>query len=179
MYIVGPQCQVSSWNIAWSFFPSRVSGRGYKIGPVCVSVCHHSHSCTVWATDLKFGRNINFDNISDEFEGPGHRSKVKDAILKKTWFSDFFLWCDLCRLHRAILSWHLMSCDVMARRRDVTWRHSVTSWHPLTTSGQEYWKRRHVAGGRVNAHAFSYCTINRLNYACFKTHFQPLKPPCK
>ena len=31
-----------------SFITSRVSGRGYRNGPVCVSVCGHSHSWTIW-----------------------------------------------------------------------------------------------------------------------------------
>ncbi len=55
----------------------------------------------------------------------------------------------------------VMTPDVMWRH-DVTWRHNtasrrqgMTSWHSLTTFGQEYWQRGHVAGGRVNAPAFS------------------------
>ncbi len=39
------------------FIPSRVSGRGYKIGPVCLSVCLLVSSLTaepfdVWTQDL-------------------------------------------------------------------------------------------------------------------------------
>ncbi len=34
--------------------------------------------------------------------------------------------------------------------------YGMTSWHPLTTFGQEYWQRGHVAGGRVNATTFSF-----------------------
>ena len=80
----------------------------------------------------------------------------------------------------------------------VTWRHGttswrhvmsqddvMTSWHPLTTYGPEYWQRRHVAGGRVNAQVFSLAdgltlsscifmimlhkiTVNQLNSAAVK-----------
>ncbi len=45
-------------SFPFHIFPSRVSSQGYKIGPVCMSVCQRSHSWTVWATDLKFGRNV-------------------------------------------------------------------------------------------------------------------------
>ncbi len=114
----------------WPFciFPSRVSGRGYKIGPVCacvcvcVFVCQRSHGWTIWPTDLKFSMDITFDNISDEFEGQRSRSPFW-----KTWFSNF----------------------------SMVWRHSMTSWHHLRTFGQGYWQRGHIAGGRVNAQVFS------------------------
>ena len=36
--------------------------------------------------DLKIGVTIDLDNISDEFEGQGHRSKVKVAMLKNVFF---------------------------------------------------------------------------------------------
>ena len=69
---------------------------------VCLSVSQRSQGWTDWATDPKFGVGIDLDNISEEFEGQGHRSKVKVANLKNVIFG-LFLWCDLCRLHRAIL----------------------------------------------------------------------------
>ena len=62
---------------------SCISGRGYKNGPVCVcvcvcvSVCQHSPGRTVWCTVTKFGTGIDLDKILDEFDGQGHRSKVK------------------------------------------------------------------------------------------------------
>ena len=41
------------------FIPSRISGRGYKIGSVsvyvCQSICQLSHGWTVWHADPKFG----------------------------------------------------------------------------------------------------------------------------
>ena len=37
----------------------------------------------IWAyRALKFGGGVDLDNISDEFEGHGHRSKAKVARLK-------------------------------------------------------------------------------------------------
>ena len=52
---------------------------------LCVSVCQLFGALT----DLKFGRDIAFDNIPDKFEGQGHRSKVRVAILKKSDFPTF------------------------------------------------------------------------------------------
>ncbi len=39
--------------------------------------------------DLKSGLRIDLDNISDEFKGQGHRSKVKVAMLKNVIFKAF------------------------------------------------------------------------------------------
>ncbi len=41
----------------------------------CLCVCQRSHGWTVWATDLRFGRNIAFDNISDKFVMWRHGTK--------------------------------------------------------------------------------------------------------
>ncbi len=106
---------------------------------------------------------MDLDNISDEFEGQGHRSKVtrlKNVISEGSdgWItqSQFVLTPDVM--------WHhsMTSRDVTVRLHDVTWphgttlwRHGMKSWHPLTTFGQEYWQG-YVAGGRVNAQAFSF-----------------------
>ena len=46
----------------------------------------------------------------------GQRSRLQSW---KTLFSAV-LWCDLCRLHRAILLLHMTSCD------NISWRHDVT-----------------------------------------------------
>ena len=58
---------------------------------VCLSVSQRSHGWTVWAMDLKFGRNIAFDNTLDKFEGQGHRSKVKVDIFKNVIFRLFLI----------------------------------------------------------------------------------------
>ncbi len=41
-----------------------------------------------WRTDLKIGTGIGTDDLSDKFDGQGHRSKVKVARLKNVIF-----WC--------------------------------------------------------------------------------------
>ncbi len=83
------------WPSRTDIFPSRVSGRGYKIGPVCVFVClsviQRSHGQTVWDRNLKFGVRFDLDNISYEFEGQGHRSKVKVVMFKNVIFRLFML----------------------------------------------------------------------------------------
>ena len=111
-------------------FPSRVSGRVYGIGPVCMSVCQRSHGWTVWSTDPKFGGRIYLDNISDEFEGQGPRSKVKVAMLENVNFRHFW-WEGPCRLpdirchvmsHRDVMTSH----DVITSRDVTPWRHGVS-----------------------------------------------------
>ena len=76
----------------------------------------------------------------------GQRSRSLDW---KTGFSRF-RWVDLCRF---TLSWHMKSCDIMARRHDVTWCYGMTS---LEVFGREYWQRGHDAGGHFNAQTFLY-----------------------
>ena len=70
-------------------FPSRVSGRGYKISPVCLCIC--VCVCLSALSRLnrlrygpKFGGGVYLDDISDKFEGQGHRSKIKVVMLKNT-----------------------------------------------------------------------------------------------
>ncbi len=132
---------------------------------VCLCVCL---SALLWLNCSSYGPKIRQEHcarICSKVKVIGQRSR---SPFWKTWFSDFFLWCDLCRLHAAILSWHLTSCDVTARRHDVRWRHSVTSWHPLTTFGHEYWQREHILRGCVNAQAFSFVLfLISLSYACY------------
>ena len=60
----------------------------------------------------------------------------------KTWFSDFFLWCDLCRLHRVILSWHLMSCDVTL--------HDISASSSWCVSGDPYCPARWWSPSRTS-----------------------------
>ena len=83
-----------------AIFTSRISRRGNIIGPVCVSVCLRPHSwvnCLTYNLDLCHGG--------------------KGCHVKKRKFQTF-LKCDLCRLCRTILSWH------------------------MRTFGQEYWQGR-------------------------------------
>ncbi len=114
-------------------FPSRVSGRGYWIGHVCVSVylcvcvfvCQRSHGWTVSTTDLKFGRNIDSDNISDKFEGQGHRSKVNVAIWKNVIFRLFSY--GMTYVHCTELFCHDTWRHVTSRN-DVMTSRDVTAW---------------------------------------------------
>ncbi len=116
----------------WHFIPSRVSGGGYKIGPVflcvcvCLSVSERSHSRTVWPRVTKFGVGMDLGKISAKFEGQGHRSKV--ATLK-TSFSGVpeGLSCvvPLC---------NLTSCDVTAWRHVTSQYDVMTSWYDVMTS---------------------------------------------
>ncbi len=67
----------------------------FSVASVCVSVrpcvCFHSAGRTVGPTDLKFGTRIKDHHISDEFEGQGHRSKVKVTKVKNVKISVFSL----------------------------------------------------------------------------------------
>ncbi len=96
------------------------------------------------------------------------------------------------------MSYDVTVCDVMTTQHDViwhlwgriltepfcydmtSWRHSMTSWQPLTTFGQKYWQwghvaGGHVAGGRVNAQAFSLSLqlwkAHIIVSACFRICF--------
>ena len=85
---------------------------------VCPSVSIHSHCCTIWRTDPKFGGGVDLDNILGNLEGQGHKSKVKVSRLKNVFFgfSDRLT----CKVH------YLVSYDVI-------WRHCVTSGRYLTS----------------------------------------------
>ncbi len=56
---------------------------------VCLSVCEHSDGWTVWHIIKKFSTGIDFDYILYEFDGQGHRSKVKVTRSKKRDFQHF------------------------------------------------------------------------------------------
>ena len=92
--------------------PSRVSGQGYEIGPVCLSVCQCAHSWIVWHTDANFGKGMHFDHISDDFEG--HRSRSPSW---KTLFLEFQMGWHL-QIHFT-MTYHVMLC------------HGVTSWRHI------------------------------------------------
>ncbi len=64
-----------------NIFTSHVSGRCsiFRSCPsVCVSVC----TLQTGPTDLKFGIRIKDHHILNEFEGKGHRSKIKATKVK-------------------------------------------------------------------------------------------------
>ncbi len=69
--------------------PSRISGRGYKIGPVCLSVClsviQRSHGQTVWHTDSECDTGMYQHNISAKFEGQGRH------IIKRNFYRQWVL----------------------------------------------------------------------------------------
>ena len=111
-----------------SIYP-RVSGRWYKISPVCVcvsvclSVCQRSHSWTIWNTNLKFGMNIALWIYNGWVRRS--RSKVKVAILKNVIFRLFYgVTCIDCTDQFCNDIWrHVTS------RCDVRCRHGLMSWH--------------------------------------------------
>ncbi len=137
VYIMG----ASPWRVLagdGAFPKNRYSKTGYskctcphegiKLVPsvcpcVCLSVCQLSHGWAVSATDLRFGRNIAFDDISDKFKGQGHRSKVKVAILKKRDFPTF--------------SYGVTYVNCTEPFCHDIWRRDVTSW--LSNKGYHYW----------------------------------------
>ncbi len=136
--------QLSTSN---KFFPPASAVEGIKSVPsvcacVCLSVIQRSHGWTVWHTDPKFDGGVNLDNISDEFEGQGHRSKVKVARTKKRDFRSFS-WVNYTEpvCHD---TWHhvtsrhdvMMSLDVMK-----SWYGVTTSWHDVLTSFDDFWAR--------------------------------------
>ncbi len=65
-------------------FPSCVSGRGYKIGPFCVSVClsvsERSHGRTIGDRNLKFGQRIDMiiSRMSLKVKGQGSHVEKRD-----------------------------------------------------------------------------------------------------
>ncbi len=129
------------------FIPSCVSGRGYKIGPVCVcvcvclSVCQRSHGWTVWDTNLKFSVNIAFGNISDEFEGQGHRSKVMGAILKNVIFGcSYGLTCVYCTKPFS----YDIRCHVTSRRDNLTSFDNI--WARILTKRAHHGRARQRSG---------------------------------
>ncbi len=63
---------------------------------VCVSVCEHSHGWTNWGMVTKFGTEIDLDDLSAEFDGQGHRSKIKVIQLTTVIFG-FLAWV-LCAI---------------------------------------------------------------------------------
>ena len=88
------------------------------------SVIQPSHGWTVWHTDVKIGRDIDLDKILDNFEGQGHRSKVKVAILKNVIFRHFDgATCIDCTdpFYDDVWSHMTLRRDITAWRLDVLW----------------------------------------------------------
>ncbi len=124
--------QFMSW-VSWMkgigmhyIFTSRVSGRGNRIGPVCVCVCNSALS---QLNRLTYGQEILHVGHPGSYLGQIRRSRSPD---EKMWFprncTDLYsdlngmiqnhgLWCDVST-----------SYDVTAWRHTVIWRHKMTSF---------------------------------------------------
>ncbi len=65
-------------------FPTISTVEDIKSVPsVCVSVVQLSHTCTVCCTDPKISGGIGLDNISDQFDGRGHRMIGQGCQVRK------------------------------------------------------------------------------------------------
>ena len=62
----------------YRFITSCNSSRGYRNGPVCVSVCVRVLALSTVSMVTKFSTGIDLDDILDKFDGQGHQ--VKNAI---------------------------------------------------------------------------------------------------
>ncbi len=132
-------------------FPPASAVEGIKSVPsVCVCVCQLSRDWTVWHTDPKFGMGVDTDNISDEFKGQGHSSKVKVARLKNVILE--FLMGRHVQIH-FVMTYNDMKCHGVTSRCHMTSRRDIMA--PFDSFGREYWQGGHIAGGSVNAQAFS------------------------
>ncbi len=74
--------------------------------------------------DLQFGMNITIDDILDEFEGQGHRSKVKVVRLKNAIFGLLGVPCGHSPSY--IMEAQIVTlCDVMRCYSVTSLRHSI------------------------------------------------------
>ena len=91
-------CSFIHIHAATSIFTSRVSSPGHRIGAVyvsvcvCLSVCEHSHSQTVWPMTLIFGMGRDLDLSLDNIVGQGRRSRSPGKI---SLCSNLALWGDV------------------------------------------------------------------------------------
>ncbi len=129
----GPGYHKSSQHI----FTSRVSGRGYRNGPVCVSVCVCVCQCVntlmpealnLWSRNLVQGLTLMISRRSSMVTVIGQRSRSQGQKMWLQQFSDFSAW-----IHNASLMWwHVMVPRRHVTSHDVTWRHmtsrNVTAW---------------------------------------------------
>ena len=119
---------------------------------VHVSVSQRSQRQTVWHTDAKIGIRFNIDHILDEFDGQGHRSKVKVTRLENV-----ILWCLTLIFDQftqcKTLAFSVTSYDVMLWHHDVMGRHNMTSWQKDFRAKELY---NTGCGKCVNAQAFSF-----------------------
>ncbi len=93
------QCQIA---------PSRVSSRGYNIGPVCASACSYVSTLTAKPFDI-FDGGMYLTNIFDEIEGQGHSLKVKVTRLKNMIFIVSDAWTHVELHHHDI--WHHVTSE--------------------------------------------------------------------
>ncbi len=73
------------YEFYWEFLPPVSAVEFIKTEPslcVCVCVCECSHDWMGWRTITKFCTAIDLEDLSDEFNGQGRRSKVKVIQLK-------------------------------------------------------------------------------------------------
>ena len=135
---------MSALSRHFAIFLWGISGRRYKIGPVCLSVCLPvfasvrsltAEPCDKWTPN--FYIEVDLDKIMNEFDGQGQRSKSPGK--KRDFWS--FKWADL---RRFTLSCHMMSCDSMMWCCDAIWCHIVTSF---AIFGKDFWQSRHDMGG--------------------------------
>ena len=104
---------------------SSVSGRGNRIDPVCVSVClcvclsvsQRSHGQTNWCTHLKNGTGIGIDELSDKFDGQGHRSRSLGWNI---------FWCKTLAFY--ILAYDVTSWCRVTSQNDVMTSGGITEW---------------------------------------------------
>ncbi len=146
-----------------ALFPSRVSGRGYKMGPVCVCVCVRVRLLVSALTDEPI--DVQTQNSAEELTLTISRTSSKVKVIGqrsrslgwKTWIFEvshgFTCEDSLCNaiwLCHGVTPWRhvksrrdiMMSCDIMVWRHDVIMSGKpfcydilchVTSWRLMTS----------------------------------------------
>ncbi len=111
---------------------SRVSGRGHRIGAVCVSVCVSVRTLTtepfdLWPWFLVWELTLTLARLGLYVKVVGQRSRSLGKISSR---SSLALWWDVWSESSDIMTEY----DVIVWRHDVIWRHRVTSWRHRVTS---------------------------------------------